>query len=504
MVFVVGLLSPWAAFSQAQKLPIPDNPQLALFSGEDQLLWLDDQYQLNNNGHDALSFIQSASVHGLDPDHYHLSLLQSLSNADNINRARYFDSLLSDALLDLIHDIAIGRMNPAEVDPKWFIARDTVDPGAILQTALLSGHLKNSLNQLIPRAPQYHHLTDALSRYLSYAERGGWQSIPAMSLLKPGETSAAMPLIRARLAMEDIYQPDADKADSQIYDEALVTAVKQFQYLHGLKVDGVIGNDTLAALNISARQLVDIIRINLERFRWLPDDLGPRYLLINLGSYQLNAVENNREKLEMKVIVGKKQRPTPSFSSAMTHVVINPYWNVPPKLARNDLLPKQQADPDYFFLHDFNVYLRESGFQTEVDPYRVNWNEVSASHFPYRLQQRPGKFNALGQLKFMFPNPFDIYLHDTPDKHLFSEAQRNFSSGCIRVEKPVELGEFVLNEKDARTSLMQKIASGLNLGERLQTPLPVYAVYFTVWPDKDTVRFSTDPYQRDKAMLKRL
>lgn len=501
IILAMGLAPSSPAYSQPAELPVPDHPQLAQFSQRDQLLWLD-HFSLNRQGHDALSFIASSARHGLDPEDYHLSLLQQLSAPGNIERARYFDVLLTDALLDLIHDLAIGRLDPATADPRWHIERDQVDPAAVLQRALLSSHLRNSLNQLIPRASQYHRLTEALSRYKSYEARGGWQPIPDMALLRPGDEHPNVPLIRARLAIEDTALSRREFAGSTVYDERLEQAVREFQRRHGLKIDGIVGPQTLTTLNISAGQMVDKIRINLERYRWLPDDLGERYLLVNLGSYQLTAVENDQIKLNMKVIVGMQTRSTPSFSSAMTHIVINPYWNVPHRLARRDLLPKQKQDPDYFYLNDFNIYLRESGFQIPVDPYRVDWDEISASHFPFRLQQRPGDNNALGRLKFMFPNPWNIYLHDTPNKELFDEAQRNFSSGCIRVEQPLELAEFSLNRDNSRQSLLDRIATGHNQGERLETPLPVYAVYFTAWPYQGEVLFSADPYRRDQQMFK--
>lgn len=501
LILTVTLSSPALVFSSPDQHPVPDHPQLAQFRQLSDALWLR-QSQLNRHAHDALSFIAASAWHGLDPEDYHLSLLKRLSAGGKVRRAEYFEQLLTDALLDLISDLAIGRLDPAHADPDWHIPRDQVDPAAVLEKALQHDYLRNSLNELIPRDEQYHLLTQALSRYQRYVARGGWPPLPDMALLKPGESHPNVPLIRERLAVEDatLSRPEFDGVLQ--YDARLEQTVRDFQRRHGLKIDGILGPQTLAALNVSAQEMVDKVRINLERFRWLPDDLGSRYLMVNLGSYQLRAVENNQTRLSMKVIVGKRTRSTPTFSSSMTHIVINPYWNVPHRLARRDLLPKQQADPDFFFLNDFNIYLRESGFQTAVDPYLVNWDEISASRFPFRLQQRPGIRNALGKLKFMFPNPWNIYLHDTPNKDLFDETQRNFSSGCIRVEQPLELAEFSLNRDGARQSLLDRITSGRNQGERLDTPLPVYAVYFTAWPYQGEVLFSPDPYQRDQQMFK--
>ncbi|WP_438971876.1 L,D-transpeptidase family protein [Methylophaga sp.] len=501
---VVSIASSLPGIAHSKSLPIPDHPQLQFFKQPNGFVWLD-ALRLTTHAKDALSFIQAASIHGLDPEDYHFSLLQKLAQDTVIDRAGYFDSLLTDAMLDLIHDLAIGRLSPQKVDPTWFIPRDNISPVEELQKALLSPYLKNTLNQLLPKLPQYHQLTNSLSLYRSYQLRGGWPDVADMPLLPPGDTHPHVPTLRARLAVEYPSLSVKDVSDTR-YDENLVAAVKQFQSSNGLKVDGIVGSETRKSLNLSAEAIVTKIRINLERFRWLPDNLGQRYILVNLGSHQLTAIENGQIKLSMKVIVGQKQRATPSFNSAMTHLVINPYWNVPHKLARRDLLPKQQADPDYFFLNEFNVFLRHSDSVSRVDPYRVDWEAVSplSSEFPYRLQQRPGNLNALGRLKFMFPNPWNIYLHDTPNKKLFSESQRNFSSGCIRVEDPLALAQFSLNEAKAETWLQSQIDSQENRGRKLDIPLPVYAVYFTAWPYQDEVFFSPDPYERDDAMAKRL
>lgn len=504
MTFLVCMSASSPAYSQTEPHPLADHPQLSEFSVPGGYIWLDDE-QLNHHGLDALSFIRSSALHGLDPDDYHLRTLQQLLAFGLIDHAHEFDTLLTDGLLDLIHDIAIGRVNPALADPEWHIERDDIDPAAFLHQALLAPHLRNTLNQLIPEAVQYHQMTEALSHYTSLKVRGGWPGVPMFEgLLKPGQSHPLVPALRTRLAVDNVTLSRPEFTDSERYDETLSTSVKHFQLQHGLTVDGIVGPETLAALNVTVEDIIDKIRINLERFRWLPDDLGQRYLLINLGSYQLTAVEEGQIKLNMKVIVGRETRSTPSFSSVMSHIVINPYWNVPHRLARRDLLPKQQKDPDYFYQQEFNIYLRGDNSGTQIDPYRINWDAISAADFPFRLQQRPGEFNALGRLKFMFPNPWNIYLHDTPDKALFEEAQRNFSSGCIRVEQPLELAEFTLNRFDARESVISRIASGRNQGERLKNTLPVYAIYFTVWPYEGEIRFSPDHYKRDRAMLKYL
>ncbi|MDH5357258.1 MAG: L,D-transpeptidase family protein [Gammaproteobacteria bacterium] len=466
-------------------------------------LWLDKQ-QLTNQAYDALDFISTASIHGLFPDDYHYTTLRQLTPPQDEDTAQRFDVLLTDGLLSLIHDLAVGRFNPIEADPHWFIPAKTFDAADFLQQALLSKHLKTVLQSLIPTSADYHKLTEAATRYQSYVDRGGWRKIPSTQLLHPGDVHPHIPAIRTRLAFEDKDLVLTVDNHSTRYDSSLVHAVRRFQKTHSLKIDGIIGEDTLREMNVSASTRLKQIKINLERRRWLPRTLGQRYVLINLASYKLFAIDNDTKKLDMRVIIGREKRPTPSFASELNHLVINPFWNVPKKLARLDLLPKQQANPDYFHLQAIRVFSKKNGRRIEHDPYLIDWQSVSRRHFPYILRQDPGEHNALGRFKFMFPNQWDIYLHDTPDKQLFNESKRSLSSGCIRVEDPEALANFTMPVDRSGKSIEELINSKQNLGRRLADPLSIYAVYFTVWLDNNQLLFSPDIYQRDQRMTKLL
>tara|TARA_R110002049_G_scaffold117067_4_gene270031 strand:- start:1614 stop:3176 length:1563 start_codon:yes stop_codon:yes gene_type:complete len=491
------------AFLQQYERELIDFNAVSSFYKNNNTLWLNKQ-KLTNQAYDAIDFIASASRHGLNAEHYHLSTLRQLDPTVSDETAQYFDVLLTDGLLALIHDLAIGRLKAQEADPDWFIPQAEFDSTDFLQQALLSQYLKAELNTLIPSTREYIKLTEALARYQSYANLGGWPVIPKIRLLRPSETNQNLPIIRTRLAIEDKQFYDTAVKNLEHYDSLTEQAVRRFQKSHGLKEDGIIGSETLAELNISAQDRVEQIKATLERKRWMPNDLGARYVQVNIANYTLSAVEDNTEKLAMRVIVGKKYRQTPSFVSEITQLVVNPYWTVPYKLAVLDLLPKQQADIDYFHLNEIRVFENINGQRVEQEPYLIDWQLLSKKNFPYTLRQDPGSHNALGVIKFLFPNPWAIYLHDSPHKELFNETKRNLSSGCIRVEDPLGFANFSLADNKAHQNLLDIIDSKENKGLKLAEPLFIYVVYFTVSVDENGVEFSQDSYERDQNIIKKL
>lgn len=474
------------------------------FYKHNETLWLNNGVP-TNQAYDALDFIASAARHGLDPAHYHLLAIQKLDPTVSPEVAQHFDVLLTDGLLAFIHDLAIGRLEATNADPEWFIPQATFNAADFLQEALLSPHLKIQLDTLIPKKPDYHKLMATLSRYQGYVEQGDWPAISSdMSLTHPGDSHQYIPAIRARLAIEDNQLHLSDNVKPEYYDEVMEQAVRRFQKRHGLNIDGIIGKNTLSELNISAQDRVQQIKVALERQRWMPDNLGSRYVEVNLANYTLSAVDKNTEQLSMRVIVGKNDRATPSFASQITQLVINPYWNVPRKLAILDLLPKQKINSDYFNSHDIRVFVNDNGQKVEQEPYLIDWQSLNKTNFPYTLRQDPGDHNALGVVKFLFPNPWAIYLHDSPHKELFTETKRNLSSGCIRVEDPLGFANFSLSDAKAYQTLLDILISKENRGLKLAEPLAIYAVYFTVSFDEDEVIFSPDSYQRDQQIIEML
>jgi murein L,D-transpeptidase YcbB/YkuD len=295
--------------------------------------------------------------------------------------------------------------------------------------------------------------------------------------------------------------------ESDLFDEALEEAVRRFQASHGLESDGAVGRGTLAALNVTAAQRVRQIEVNLERWRWLPQKLGDRYVLVNIAAFHLYVVEGGSSILDMRVVVGRPVRRTPVFSDRMTYLVFNPYWEIPELIAVQDIVPQVRRDLSYLAQMGIKVYQGWGAKAREIDPATINWATEWAvpgpKKFPYRLRQEPGPSNALGRIKFMLPNDHDVYLHDTPARNLFRKEARTFSSGCIRIEKPLELAEYLLQNTPlaAREALEAALASDHNRIVSLPSPLPVHLLYWTSWVDTEGVtHFRQDIYGRDEPL----
>lgn len=451
----------------------------------------------------ALKWLENADQHGLDPDNYYFQQLQQLKQGRSSKDKIAFDQLLSQAMLKFSQHLATGQFNMQQADPQWHINGTEFDAAAFVDTALRLGDLDQALTRLIPGSRQYRTLQQALVNYQDYADADNWPEIEASPLLRPGDSHPVIATLRERLAAEFALESNDENTNSgaENYDTDLAAAVEEFQERYNLEADGIIGSQTRSALNVSAADRVKQIRLNLERMRWLPRQLGERYIIVNTAGYHLKTVDERKTQQNMRVIVGQPYRQTPSFESDMTHIVFNPYWNVPSKLARRDVLPRQQQDDTYLRAYGFEVFTNVDGERVGEDIDAIDWNELSSSDFPYSLRQKPGPLNALGQMKFMFLNPWQIFLHDTPQRELFTVSRRNFSSGCIRVEDPRALAEFVLDDVADANDINSLIDTGQNLARQVKRPVKVYAVYFTAWSEAGEIRFTEDHYQRDARML---
>jgi len=433
---------------------------------------------------------------GLDPADYHAPEIARLWPGTTARDLAHLDVLLSDALLHFAHDLANGRDAMRDADPGWHIARDPVDTDRLLVDAVRRGTVEATLAGLAPPHARYARLREALGRYLSLARSGGWHTIAGGPWLDAGARSPRVADVRDRLRAEDSPAVGAD-GDPQFFDAALDTAVRAFQRRHGLEDDGIVGPRTLAALNVPAPERARQLALNLERWRWMPRTLPARRVEVNVPGFTLTMFDGVGQATTMRVIVGNRDWPTPRFAGRITDVVINPYWYVPTRIARLEVVPAQKADPGYLAAQHIRV-LRESGGATTVIPPRaIDWARVDPATFDMRLRQDAGEGNSLGRLKFVVSNPFEVFLHDTPGRHLFEQTNRALSHGCVRLERPLDLAAFAFAgdpEWDAR-AVAAAIDSGRTRQVRLPTPVPVYVAYWTAWVDDDgTVQFRDDVY----------
>lgn len=454
----------------------------------------------------AMTFIESANEEGLASSDYDLERLRQLRHEHTEHALLQLELLTTQSLLTLMRDLHNGRLSAASADPDWHIPQQKFDSITFLQQAVTLGNLQQALTELAPNMPQYRSLKRLLARLRELvAAEVRWTSIPdAPTSIRPHTFHPVIPLIRQRIleAYAAYEKPEyaIAETENEFYDRELEAAVKAFQRQHGLNADGIIGGNTRRAMNITPEEQIQRLRINLERLRWLPRKFSDRYVLVNIASFQLTAIKHDLPVLEMRIVVGRDYRSTPSFNSHISHMVLNPYWNIPNSIARKDLWPKQKRDSDYFASQGIRVF-SDYQYKFELDPDMIDWRSVE-KHFPYALQQEPGRLNALGTIKFMFPNPFSIYLHDTPSKSLFQREIRTYSSGCIRLEKPLQLAEFLLGRTLDQTDIIEKINSGKTHTVHLPKRLPIYLVYLTAWSDEaGDVRFFSDVYGRDKRAL---
>jgi murein L,D-transpeptidase YcbB/YkuD len=439
--------------------------------------------------------IHASEEHGLNSADYHRDALSRPEACGPNTELR-----ATDAWLSLAAHLHAGRVDPVTVESDWTAIRPDIDLAARLEEALAARDIGDALLALAPRDDFYRALRDALKRFREYAARGGWAGVDAGPTLRVGDTGPRVRQLRARLALSGLF--DTGLADSQeLFDETLEVAVKAFQRRANLEPDGIVGVMTLHQLNQRAVDRIAQLRVNLERWRWLPEDLGERHVRVNIANFQLEARAHGRIERAHRVIVGRLYRRTPSFSGRISYIVLNPWWETPHKLAVQDKLPLFGGDPHAVEQLGFEIL--DAGGQ-RVDPSTIDWDTVSADRFPYRLRQRPGPMNALGQVKLMFPNPHNVYLHDTPTRGLFAKVRRDFSSGCIRVEEALDLTEWLLAGTPAwdRARIDAAVASGAATTVPLAEAVPVHIVYLTAVADETGgVRFVDDLYGRDPAVL---
>lgn len=473
--------------------------------------------------------IRESAADGLEPRDYHFSPLsemidqplESLQPSERVD----LDLLLSDSFMMLGSHLLEGKVNPESIDAEWLANRRERLMGPILAEALASGDFSSHLAALRPAQPGYAALLAARARLLPMLALD-WSPLPAGPALKPAVVDDRVPALRQRLVQlgdlgaelaapvlaidpvaEDLTglpDPLPDTDGYRHYDDEVQAAVRRFQARHGLEDDAVVGAETLAALNVSPARRLQQVDLNLERWRWLPDQLGDTHVMVNIAGFELRVMARGEERLRKRVIVGRPYRRTPVFSDQIRYLVFNPTWTVPRSLMVKDKLPEIIQDPDYLARLGFTVYDGWGADRQVVDPLTIDWSSLTPRSFPYQLVQEPGPQNALGQVKFMFPNKFDVYLHDTPARDLFSKTERSFSSGCIRVEDPLTLAAILLADDPAWTpERIQALVDSSKLTTvTLKKPVPVHLEYWTAWVDEaGQLQYRKDIYQRDDRLL---
>ena len=467
-----------------------------------RILWVE-RGAISARGQDLLQAIARAGEDGLDGRDYLPLALSQVTGLKGAADEAGFELAMSQAFLALARDLHSGRTSPSVTAPDIVIARKETDARGWL-SMVRDGGVAATLRALEPQHVQYAQLRQLLAGYRALAARGGWPAVPEGPSLKPGMRDARITALRTNMRARGYS--GIDTAEPAVYDEGLQAVVEHFQTRHGLDADGVVGPATLRAVNVPADQRVRQIIVNMERWRWLPADLGRRHVFVNQAGFEMFTIDRGRQVDRRRVIVGKPFHKSPMFSDRIRYAEFNPTWTVPTSIARSEMLPKLQSDPSWFDANNYSIHAGWGADAPRVSPYGVDWSAVPASRFNYRIVQGPGPKNALGQVKFMFPNKFDVYLHDTPSRQLFARTGRAFSHGCIRVNGPLEFAEllFGLDQGLPRAKIDAILASGKITRVNLKTPVPVHLAYFTAWvDDRGVPSFFEDVYERD-VMVARL
>lgn len=467
----------------------------------------------SHNGHllqaaILIKAVEEAYGDGLTPDYYHLSLIKSLvgmaqkeSALDQAGLAD-LDILLTDAFLTLSCHLSGGCVNPVTIEAEWFAKQRSVDVSSVLEQALKEKQIRESLTSLLPERDSYDRLKQALGKYRDLLLNGEWPLVSGGSVLKKDLVSGRVVELRKRLAASGDLEAEGTNGGN-FFDENLEQAVILFQKRHGLKADGSVGPATLNALNVPLNQRIRQMELNMERMRWIPGNVDQRSIVVNIANFELNVIEKEKTVLSMRAVVGKPFQRTPVFTATMTHLVINPSWNVPVSIAQKEMLNKIQNEPHYLSNQNITVLRGWGPQEKKIDPESIDWSRINANTLAYRFRQEPGPLNPLGRIKFVLPNKFDVYLHDTSSRRLFSESVRTFSHGCTRIEKPVELGEYLLQDDPrwSREKLLTEIEKGTEQTILLPQPLNVHFIYLTAWVDEDEVlQFRNDVYKRDRQL----
>ncbi|WP_426064209.1 L,D-transpeptidase family protein [Flavobacterium sp. DSP2-3-1] len=447
----------------------------------------------------VLAELLKSSEEGLNPEDYNLKTLYNFekraTTLDSLDIVKY-DILLTSCLQKYISHLTNGRLNPRKLYKKWDLKENYIDLNATVALLLQTDSLAYKIQQLKPSHIVYKRLKKAL-RQINTFPKDDFKPIKFTKIITPNDTNPSLIAIKKRL----IYWKELQPKDSlsPVYDEETVNALKKFQSRHGLAADAKIGAGTIASLNFSKNQRIQQILVNLERWKWYPKQMGKEYLIINIPDYKLTLVNNNDTLRTHRVIVGRAKRKTPILSSKLTQVVFNPTWTVPPTILREDVIPAILKSRSYLTQSNIKVYDSNGRI---VSPYEWQLSQAKT----YRYVQSPGTFNSLGMVKIIFPNRFSVYLHDTNHRDYFDKIDRSLSSGCVRVDNPLELTEYILD--DEVNWNLAKITETLQ-NERtkfvnIKKEIAFHLLYWTAWSENNKLIFRDDIYNLDAALYDKL
>jgi murein L,D-transpeptidase YcbB/YkuD len=508
----------FARLSEADVSPFTDDPLVAetlraFYSGRGyEPAWMTG-YRPTPEAYALLDAVARAEAEGLRPWFYggpwiedeiaRMKAMQSRGEHAPPARLADLDLRLSTLFFSFGHDIITGRVNPALLDGAWADETWEANLPAVLASALRTGMVREAMASFSPPYPAYYGLRTELARYRAVAASGGWPVIGEGTEAAPGGSDPRIAPLRTRLAIEG-YDTGGAPVDADLLDPALASALGLFQARHGLPISGALDAATRAALDVPATDRIRAIELNMERWRWLPRTLGETHVMVNIADFSLRAVERGAEVMRMRIVAGRPYWHTPSMSGPLSALVLNPSWHVPRSIAEDELLPAARRDPGTLARQGLTVRLAWNDDAPAVSPADIDWTSPPEG---LRFVQPPGPGNPLGNMKFLFPNGHNVYLHDTPRRSLFARTVRTFSHGCIRIERPLDLAAWLLRGAEGwdRAAVEAALAGGGEMTLALPEPrVPIHILYFTAWVAEDgALQFRNDVYGRDPMLAER-
>ena len=457
----------------------------------------------------VLALLRRSELEGLNPDDYHHAEILQLREQYEHNweqrdriRAR-FDILLTDGIVLYVRHLLEGKVDPRHIDENFNYARRDFQPQRVAQSlrqAISTRTIPDIVEDATPDGTFYLQMKAALAHYRELAEMDSFVPVPDDKVLKPGQAHANVVALRRRLIETGYLAPESGL--SREFDPGLEAAVRQFQRDHALDSDGIVGRQSFALLNISYSERVDKLRLNMDRVRWISQDISDDIILVNIAGFELYYLRNGRLVWETPVMTGSVAHQTPVFTAPLKYLEFNPTWTVPRSIIARSLFPKFSADPQYVLDNDYKLY---DGSGVAADPHSIDWSAYNGQNFPYRVVQQPGDKNALGRVKFIFPNRHAVYLHDTPSRQLFARSARAFSSGCIRVKNPLEFAAVLLDDPDNWSQVQVEALVESRQPQqvvRFSRDIDVALMYWTTSPTHGgKVQFHPDIYSKDAAGL---